>query len=104
MLAEFFIFIGFANLSNAETLYIFGGAGFSQYEINEKDKTEINSRLTSLGFGSAETTTDAENATRGSNNDNTTSNDDSHCSNTSSSNTSSSSSSSNSSSSSSSRG
>ena len=57
----FFTFIGFANLSQAETLYIFGGAGFSHYEINEKDKTEINSKLTSLGFGSAETTTDAEN-------------------------------------------
>ena len=62
VIAIFFIFIwSFANISQAETLYLFGGVGISDYEIATKDKSEINNKLTSLGFGSANTVTDTEN-------------------------------------------
>lgn len=57
-----FLFLwSFANFSHAKTLYLFGGVGISDYNIATKDKTEINNKLTSLGFGSAKTNTDTQN-------------------------------------------
>ena len=45
-------------LYSKETLYLFGGAGYSNYDIGDSDITEINNKVTGLGFGTSKTTTD----------------------------------------------
>ena len=53
----------YSNSSNSENLYLFSSIGIADYEINSKDKTEINNKLTSIGFGSATTSSDTNNLT-----------------------------------------
>ena len=51
----------YSNSSNSENLYLFSSIGFVDYQINSKDKTEINNKLTGIGFGSATTSSDTDN-------------------------------------------
>jgi len=51
----FLFSILFSNPSYSENLYLFSSIGYSDYQINLKDKTEINNQLTGIGFGSATT-------------------------------------------------
>jgi len=57
----FLFSILFSNPSYSENLYLFSSIGYSDYQINLKDKTEINNKLTDIGFGSATTSTDTDN-------------------------------------------
>ena len=60
--SSFFLFILlFSNPSYSENLYLFSSIGYSDYQINLKDTTEINNKLTGIGFGSATTSTDTDN-------------------------------------------
>ena len=51
----FLFSILFSNPSYSENLYLFSSIGYSDYQVNLKDKTEINNKLTGIGFGSATT-------------------------------------------------
>jgi hypothetical protein len=51
----------FTNQSFSETLYLFSSLGVSDYEIGIKDKSEINNKLTKLGFASATTSANTNN-------------------------------------------
>ena len=56
LIISLFLFsILFSNPSYSENLYLFSSIGYSDYQINLKDKTEINNKLTGIGFGSATT-------------------------------------------------
>ena len=57
----FLFSILFSNPSYSENLYLFSSIGYSDYQINLKDKTEINNKLTGIGFGSATTSTVTDN-------------------------------------------
>ena len=57
----FLFIILYSNSSNSENLYLFSSIGFADYQINSKDKTEINNKFTGIGFGSATTSSDTDN-------------------------------------------
>jgi hypothetical protein len=60
-IALFLSSILFSNPSYSDDLYLFSSIGYSDYQINLKDKTEINNKLTSIGFGSAATSIETDN-------------------------------------------
>ena len=47
-------------LYSKETLYLFGSAGYSNYAIGDSDITEIDNKITGLGFGTSKTITDTK--------------------------------------------
>ena len=57
LISIFLFSILFSSPSYSENLYLFSSIGYSDYQINLKDKTEINNQLTGIGFGSATTST-----------------------------------------------
>ena len=61
LISIFLLSILFSSPSYSENLYLFSSIGYSDYQINLKDTTEINNKLTSIGFGSATTSTDTDN-------------------------------------------
>ena len=61
LISIFLFSILFSSPSYSENLYLFSSIGYSDYQINLKDTTEINNKLTSIGFGSATTSTDTDN-------------------------------------------
>ena len=61
LISIFLFSILFSSPCYSENLYLFSSIGYSDYQINLKDTTEINNKLTSIGFGSATTSTDTDN-------------------------------------------
>ena len=66
MLRLILIILCFSNISSKilygkDNIYIFGGLGYSNYEINNSDITEINNKITGLGFATSSTTYDSKN-------------------------------------------
>ena len=57
----FFFILLFSTSVLSDNIYIFGNIGISDFQIDNDDKTDINTKLTNLGFSSASTSVNSDN-------------------------------------------
>ena len=57
----FFFILFFSTPVLSDNIYIFGNIGISDFQIKNDDKSDINTKLTNLGFSSASTSVNSDN-------------------------------------------
>ena len=57
----FLFILSFSSPVSSENIYLFGNVGASDFQIKNKDKTDIDTKLTNLGFSSASTSVNSDN-------------------------------------------
>ena len=56
----FFFILLFSTSVLSDNIYVFGNIGFSDFQIENDDKSDINTKLTNLGFSSASTSVNSD--------------------------------------------
>ena len=57
----FFFILLFSTSVLSDNIYVFGNIGISDFQIQNDDKSDINTKLTNLGFSSASTSVNSDN-------------------------------------------